>query len=621
MARRDVRTLRDTAAAAAGEGKHRKALECYLELEQLEPQDPNWPKRVGETYRRLNKNREAIAAYERAVDRFVQTGFMVQAIAVCKVILQIDPGHEATKHRLATINQEQDSTRSQAGALAERHRGGTIHPPTPRPQPRIARPTPPPPAQAPAPPQPPPRPVMSDPAIILADLPPELEQMVIEPTSQTATRPSTDGPQTSSGPQRGPGRGADGAGAAGVRQLSEAETMDELSLDDALAEEAMAQGPSNDADVKRKHISGPIILDPGAPLDSVTLASAVPGAQAHRKADGTTSGIMVIPIDDDPRDDDFDEQLPSLEIQSVTVPRDLEVGPEMLLEATEDPVELAVEDLEDLAEPRAYSAAAHRALAATPLFAGLPSAALEQLIDRLALIELEAGQVLFRQGDPGDALYVVAEGNVNVISEGPPRQELTRFGPGSFFGEVALVTEEPRSATVTADVATQLLAIDREAVRMLIGEFPDVLPVILRFLRERLVDRLVQTHPLFASFAAGDREYLVAQFRFLEIDAGSTIIRQGGRPAGLYALLAGRADVTRSGERIGGLGPGDLFGEVPLLTGEPSPEGITAVNRCLALCMPAASFREIIMTHPQVLSYVGDLADERQRQARGAGNV
>jgi len=433
---------------------------------------------------------------------------------------------------------------------------------------------------------------MSDPAIVVAP-PVVTDEMVIEPT---AHRP----------PMR--------AGTDGL------ETIDELSLDDALDMDTASVYHGADGE-KKKASSGPIVLEPGAPLDSVTLADRVPGSMAARKSDGSTSGIMVIPIDDGPRDDDFEDDMPSLEIESVTVPRDIEAGPEMMMESTEEPVELAVEDLEDLAEPRPYSAAAQRALESTPLFAGLPAAALEQLIERLNLVELGAGEVLFRQGDSGDALYIVAEGSVTVVHEGPPRQELTRFGPGSFFGEVALVTEEPRSATVTAEVPTQLLAIDRDAVRMLIGEFPDVLPVILRFLRERLVDRLVQTHPLFASFGAGDREYLVAQFRFLEIEPSSVIVREGGRPAGLYAILSGRADVTTKGARVATFGPGDLFGEVSLLTGEPSPVAITAIGRCLALCMPSSEFREIIMTHPQVLSYVGDLADERKRFGPSARRI
>lgn len=593
MARRDSRSLRDEATTAASEGKHRKALECYLELERIEPAEPNWSKRVAETYRRLGRNREAIAAYDRAAERYVQNGFLVQAIAVCKVILQIDPGNEQTKHRLLTISEQQDSGRSQAGALADRHR--SLHG---VPAVDAMR-------EAPAGTSPPP--LRSEPALVVAELPPDdAGELELEPTAHGAARPA---PVTPRRPTTPPG----------VYRPAPPEppaAADELDLDDALAYEAVASGRAYESSSdKRKPVSGPILLDRGAPLDSVPLAPAIPGAQPERSSDGATSGIIVIPIDDDTLLD-ADGEVPALELEAVTVPRDVEVSPEVQLEPTEEPVELAVEDLEevpDLAEPRAYSAAAQRALMATPLFAGLPPAALEHVIDRMALVELADGDVLFRQGDPGDALFVVAEGGVIVVSEGPPRQELSRFGPGAFFGEVALITEEPRSATIVADGPTQLMALDREILRALVREFPDVLPVILRFLRDRLVDRLVKTHPLFASFAEADRAYLVSHFRFLEIEAGSVVLREGGRPAGLYALLAGKIDVAAGNARIASLRPGDLFGEGALLTGAPSPFTFTAAARCLALCLPAPDFREIIMTHPQVLSYVGDLADERQR--------
>ena len=85
MARKDARGLRDEAGQAATEGKHKRALECYVELEQLEPADPNWPKRAAEIYRRLGKNREAVAAYDCAAERYAQGGFLVQSIAVSKI--------------------------------------------------------------------------------------------------------------------------------------------------------------------------------------------------------------------------------------------------------------------------------------------------------------------------------------------------------------------------------------------------------------------------------------------------------------------------------------------------------------------------------------------------------
>ncbi|MBE7454205.1 MAG: cyclic nucleotide-binding domain-containing protein [Kofleriaceae bacterium] len=606
MARRDARTLRDAASAAAAEGKHRKALECYLELERLEPADPSWPKRAAETYRRLGKNREALAAYDRTVDRFVQSGFLVQAIAVCKVILQLDPQHEATKQRLATIT----SSRT---------------PPAPRPARSSAPPRDHPSADAAA--------AAADPAAAAGPggLAPGRARRSAAAAGaaghRAAAGPVGPGDRRERGAGGGPGHRADLAHRSGAaaRPPPPPPLDDDFSLDDALSVERVNLGLEPEPHTaKRKPISGPIHLDPGAPLDSVTLAG-VSGVVPARRADGGSSGILVIPIDDEPPgepgdgdgdglgDGDDDVLVPSVEIEAVTVPREQEGDLELSIEPAEEPVELAVEDLEDLAEPRPYSAAAQRALEATPLFAGLPAAALEQLIDHLGLVELEVGDILFQQGDPGDALYVVAEGAVAVISEGPPRRQLSTLGPGAFFGEIALVTEQPRSATVVAETPCHLLAIDRAAIRALVGQFPDVLPVLLRFLRERLVDRLAQTHPLFASFSAADREYLVGQFRFLEIEAGTPIVREGGRPAGLYALLSGRVEVSAGGQRLRELGPGELFGERALLTGEPSQVSITAGGRCLALCMPSSVFREIIMTHPQVLSYVGELVDERER--------
>ena len=67
---KDVRQLRDEAGTASASGRHKRALECYTELEQLEPRDAQWPKRAAEAYRKLNKTRAAIDAFDRAADRF-----------------------------------------------------------------------------------------------------------------------------------------------------------------------------------------------------------------------------------------------------------------------------------------------------------------------------------------------------------------------------------------------------------------------------------------------------------------------------------------------------------------------------------------------------------------------
>src|SRR5258705_362522 len=100
--------------------------------------------------------------------------------------------------------------------------------------------------------------------------------------------------------------------------------------------------------------------------------------------------------------------------------------------------EIALDDLEgdeveiEIVDP------ARVALLRTPVFSQLPQAALEHMIGKLALRELGNGEEVFREGEPGTTLFVIAEGEVTVASHGA---ELATLGPGAFFGEIALVTD------------------------------------------------------------------------------------------------------------------------------------------------------------------------------------
>ncbi|CAN5732208.1 hypothetical protein BH11MYX2_BH11MYX2_10950 [soil metagenome] len=96
MTRKDLTALRDEAAKAIERGKPDRAIELYIELEALEPANPQWSKKLGETHRRKGSNRDAIKAFERAASKYAHGGFLVQAIAVCKLILQIDATHSST---------------------------------------------------------------------------------------------------------------------------------------------------------------------------------------------------------------------------------------------------------------------------------------------------------------------------------------------------------------------------------------------------------------------------------------------------------------------------------------------------------------------------------------------
>jgi MFS family permease len=94
-----------------------------------------------------------------------------------------------------------------------------------------------------------------------------------------------------------------------------------------------------------------------------------------------------------------------------------------------------------------------------PIFAPLPPVTLEQVASHLAHVRVPVGEVVFRQGDTGDRFYAVADGEVVVAPVGRPAVAL---GPGESFGEIALLRDVPRTATVIARTDADLLALERD---------------------------------------------------------------------------------------------------------------------------------------------------------------
>ena len=98
-------------------------------------------------------------------------------------------------------------------------------------------------------------------------------------------------------------------------------------------------------------------------------------------------------------------------------------------------------------------------LSTIPIFAPLPPATIEQLARGADRREAPAGTTIVRQGDAGDRFYAIAAGEVDIDVDGRPAAPL---GPGDYFGEIALLRDVPRTATVTARTDVELYAVDRD---------------------------------------------------------------------------------------------------------------------------------------------------------------
>jgi signal transduction histidine kinase len=141
--------------------------------------------------------------------------------------------------------------------------------------------------------------------------------------------------------------------------------------------------------------------------------------------------------------------------------------------------------LDSSGEAGAMTAAAF--LGCLPLFAGLPQGDLDQLCSMVEDLRLAAGQELMVEGEPGDAMYVIAEGEFEVLKGSRDRQViLARRGPGDFIGEMSLLEQSPRSATVRALVDSRVFRIGQEAFRRLLIASPNASAAILQTVGQRL---------------------------------------------------------------------------------------------------------------------------------------
>ena len=130
---------------------------------------------------------------------------------------------------------------------------------------------------------------------------------------------------------------------------------------------------------------------------------------------------------------------------------------------------------------------AMEALDRVPLFAGLDGAVRESIAARLIHLRLQRGETLFREGDPGAALFLIESGEVRVLTR-DGTQEICRLGPGEHVGEMSLVDPAPRSAAVVARCDTALWKLGREDFEALCVSNPDVYRLVAVTLARRLRD-------------------------------------------------------------------------------------------------------------------------------------
>jgi CRP-like cAMP-binding protein len=231
-----------------------------------------------------------------------------------------------------------------------------------------------------------------------------------------------------------------------------------------------------------------------------------------------------------------------------------------------------------------------------PLFSELPRDVFRPVVRALRLRRLNGGDFVIREGEPGVAFYLVATGQVRVFAmQGTREIERTRLHEGALFGEMSLLTQQPRTASVQVIEEADILELSRESMAAITAEVPSLALALDKFARERLLKNLLATSPLFRPFNHQQQLDLIRRFDGHEVAAGTVVIREGDAGQGLFVVLSGEVEVSKrqaggvSDVSLARLRAGDVFGEMSLLTNQPTSATVTAARPSSRLYLRSAS--------------------------------
>jgi CRP-like cAMP-binding protein len=255
-----------------------------------------------------------------------------------------------------------------------------------------------------------------------------------------------------------------------------------------------------------------------------------------------------------------------------------------------------------------------------PFFSEVPREIFPMAIQLLRLVRATDGDVVIKEGQLGTAFYFVANGEVRVIARAGNNKmvERGRLHEGTLFGEMALVTEQARTASVQVVGEADLLEVDRAAVNRLTSAVPVLAERLDKFARERLLKNLLATSPLFKPFDHTQQMELLKRFEGHDLEPGTVVIREGDPGQGLFVILLGEVEILRheAGGRektVAKLGAGEVFGEMSLLGDRPTSATVRTLSRTTIMFLGRDYFRRLVQALPPLRQYFEELSKHRKR--------
>lgn len=238
---------------------------------------------------------------------------------------------------------------------------------------------------------------------------------------------------------------------------------------------------------------------------------------------------------------------------------------------------------------------AARLLADVPIFRRLGASKLQQIAARAKRLDFKKGAFLVTQGGPGDAFYVIWSGTAEVLREEASghRKRLALLHDRDCFGEIALVEDVPRTASVRAVNPVTALAIRKDDFAAAVGgEDHESVRALVRG------GNVLRASPLFRELESDVLSALLRRMEYHPKAPGEVLIKKGDPGDRFYMIVEGSFDVLADdGKAVATLGPGEPVGEIALLADSPRTATVVAKTAGALLSLDRDGFFEFFRTH------------------------
>ena len=254
-------------------------------------------------------------------------------------------------------------------------------------------------------------------------------------------------------------------------------------------------------------------------------------------------------------------------------------------------------------------------------FLSLPEGVRERLAAASVPIAFSPGDTLVREGDPPGDVFALATGRVRIMA-GDQHRTLATLAAPALVGEMSVVLDQPRSATIVATAPSAGLRIPKLAIAAVIESEPGFGQELQAFAQLRSASNFLRRDSPFADLPSDAIADLVARLSGARFAPGDVIIKQGERGDDAFLLRSGEVDISHlveGGERVvGRMTAGAFIGEVSVLTGATRSATARAVTPVQAFRIGGDDVRGIVRKYRQVIARLESTMQVRHSPRRGA---